>query len=375
MVALERELRAVARAMGARVHAGLARGRLGGREVAAVAVGLGGDPRAAIRAEHPALVVSCGFAGALSPSLRAGDLVVATAVRAAGGERLHAPDLPVARAFPEAVRGEIACAERVLATPEEKRALGTGGAVAVDLESAQVARAAVEAGVPWLVLRAIVDDARTSLPAFAREARTDFVWPALRHALHGPSAVVELWQLAMAERAASASLSRALKSLGAAPAVKALVTGASGFIGGAVARTLLGGARESACCFGPAPRPTYPTPRLSSRARRPARPRIAPRGGAGCTAIFHVGALYSFAATQRAAGHQRRRHAQRGRAARAGRRRVYTSSIATMGGMRGDVVPDERQEARAVRRPARTRRASGMPSGSCGRRSSAVSTR
>ena len=53
VVALERELRAVARAMGARVHAGLARGRLGGREVAAVAVGLGGDPRAAYGPSTP----------------------------------------------------------------------------------------------------------------------------------------------------------------------------------------------------------------------------------------------------------------------------------------------------------------------------------
>jgi adenosylhomocysteine nucleosidase len=216
VVALERELRLVAQAMGGRPHAGVARGRLGGREVAAIAVGMGGDPRAAIEAEHPALVVSCGFAGALSPSLRAGDLVLATAVRAKDGELLEAPQLSMARAFPDAVRGEIACAERVLATPEEKRALAAGGALAVDLESAQVARAAVAAGVPWLALRAIVDDARTSLPAFAREGGNDYLWPALRHALHGPSAILELGRLALAERAASSSLSRALDALGAA---------------------------------------------------------------------------------------------------------------------------------------------------------------
>jgi adenosylhomocysteine nucleosidase len=106
--------------------------------------------------------------------------------------------------------------DRVVATPEEKRALGAGGALAVDLESAQVARAATEAGVAWLALRAIVDDAHTALPAFAGKAQTSFVWPALRHALHGPSAVLQLVQLALAERAASASLSRALAALGAA---------------------------------------------------------------------------------------------------------------------------------------------------------------
>lgn len=215
VVALERELRVVAQAMGSRPHAGVVRGRLAGREVAALAVGMGGDPGASIEAERPALVVSCGFAGALSPSLRAGDLVVATAVRA-DGERLQAPELSLQRAFPDAVRGEIACPERVLATAEEKRALAAGGAVAVDLETAQVARAAVAAGVPWLALRAIVDDAGTSLPAFAREARTDFILPALRHALRGPSAMLQLWQLALAERAASTSLCRALAALGAA---------------------------------------------------------------------------------------------------------------------------------------------------------------
>ncbi|HET9753750.1 MAG TPA: hypothetical protein VFP52_12340, partial [Myxococcales bacterium] len=161
-------------------------------------------------------VVSCGFAGALSPSLRAGDLLVATAVRAPDGERLQAPELPASRALAQAARGEIACADRVLATPEEKRALGAGGALAVDLESAQVARAAAEAGVPWLAVRAIVDDARTSPPPFAREAQAGFLRPALRHALRGPSAVLQLVKLALAERAASASLSRALKALGAA---------------------------------------------------------------------------------------------------------------------------------------------------------------
>ncbi|HEY6912135.1 MAG TPA: hypothetical protein VI356_22340 [Myxococcales bacterium] len=216
VVALDRELRVVAQAMGSRPHRGVVRGRLGGREVAAVAVGMGGDPAASIEAEHPALVVSCGFAGALSPALRAGELLMASAVRAADGELLPAPELPWSRALPQAARGEIACAERVVATPEQKRALAAGGAVAVDLESAQVARAAVAAGVPWLALRAIVDDARTSLPAFAAEPRDDFLWPALRHALSGPSAVWELWRLAVAERAASASLSRALVALGAA---------------------------------------------------------------------------------------------------------------------------------------------------------------
>ena len=45
---------------------------------------------------------------------------------------------------------------------------GDGGAAVVDLESAAYAEAADDAGVPWLVLRAVADTADESLPAVAR---------------------------------------------------------------------------------------------------------------------------------------------------------------------------------------------------------------
>jgi adenosylhomocysteine nucleosidase len=86
----------------------------------------------------------------------------------------------------------------------------------VDLESAQVARAAARAGVPWLALRAIVDEADVTLPPFAREARSNYVLPALRHALRGPGAALQLLRLARAARAATASLTAAVQSIGAA---------------------------------------------------------------------------------------------------------------------------------------------------------------
>jgi adenosylhomocysteine nucleosidase len=216
VVAMEQELRAVAEAMGGRARAGVARGHLHGREVAAVAIGMGGDPRRAIEADRPACVVSCGFGGALSPDLRAGDLVLASAVQAPDGEVLPAPDLQVTRALPRAIRGQLVCAPQVAVTPEEKRRLAKGGAIAVDLESAQVARAAARAGVPWLALRAIVDEADVTLPPFAREARSDYVLPALRHALRGPGAALQLLRLARAARAATASLTAAVQSIGAA---------------------------------------------------------------------------------------------------------------------------------------------------------------
>ena len=71
------------------------------------------------------------------------------------------------------------------------------------------------------------------------------------------------------------------------------------------------------------------------------------RAAEGCDAIFHVGALYSFVAERPElqainVGGTRNVLA----AARAvGARLVHTSSISTIGGMRDNVLPDERQDA------------------------------
>ena len=56
-------------------------------------------------------------------------------------------------------------ATRIVATQADKaRAWIDTGALAVDLESAVVARAAAAAGIPFLVLRAIADPATRHLP-------------------------------------------------------------------------------------------------------------------------------------------------------------------------------------------------------------------
>ena len=221
LVAIEQELRSVARALRSPVLRGASRGRLCGNEVVAVAMGMAGDPRRALADELPRLVVSCGFAGGLDAALAAGDLVLATAVRNADGATLRAPETPRLAAAAtlrglRCVQGDLVCAAAVAASPEEKRALAAPGAVAVDLESYAVARAATDAGVPWLALRAIVDPLDTALPPFAREARRDYVWPALRYACAGPRAVSDLVRLARNASRAGAALEAALPRLGRA---------------------------------------------------------------------------------------------------------------------------------------------------------------
>jgi len=225
LVAVEPELRSVERALGTARGGGVVRGRLSGVEVVAIGIGMGGGARGAIAQERPRLVVSCGFAGGLDAALSPGDLVLATAVRGAGGDSLAAPESPrvAAAAALDGLRclqGELVCTTSVAASPEEKRALARSGALAVDMESYGVARAAVEAGVPWLALRAIVDPLGSALPGFTREPRRTYFWPALRHALSGPRAAAGLVRLARDASRAGAALEAALRRLGPALAVQ-----------------------------------------------------------------------------------------------------------------------------------------------------------
>jgi adenosylhomocysteine nucleosidase len=218
LVALDQELRSARRALRA--------ARPGGSFGAlALAIGPGGDARPALAKHRPSVVVSCGFAGGLDPALTPGDLVLATGVRNASGTLLAAPEAPrkVAAATLEGspfLQGELVCPAAVAATPGEKRAIGGAGALAVDMESYGIAEAAVEAGVPWVALRAIVDPLDSALPPFAREARRSYLWPALQHGLSSPRAAASLFRLARQASRAGAALESALRRVG--PALAAL---------------------------------------------------------------------------------------------------------------------------------------------------------
>ncbi len=218
LVALEAELRSVARAVGAAPRDGRLRTRMAGGELVARAIGIGGGSRAAVTEEQPRLVITCGYSGSLDSALLPGDLVLATSVRDENGDVLAASERERLAAA-EALRGlrffegELACTTAVAATPEEKRALARPGMLAVDMESHPAARAATEAGVPWIGLRAIVDPLESSLPPFTREPGGRHLLSALRYALSGPRAVADLIQLAKRARRAAHALELALHRL------------------------------------------------------------------------------------------------------------------------------------------------------------------
>jgi hypothetical protein len=117
------------------------------------------------------VVVSAGLCGALAPELRVAALVVPEVVLGRGGERtVTAQVVPGSRR-----EGTLVTVEEITAAPAARAELRAAtGAVAADMESSLILAAAARKGWPGLVLRAVSDDARTSLPpALLRLVDTD----------------------------------------------------------------------------------------------------------------------------------------------------------------------------------------------------------
>jgi len=136
-----------------------------------------------------------------------------------------------------------------------------------------------------------------------------------------------------------------------ASSVTALVTGASGFIGGAVVRSLLVRGVRVRALLRPGATANVPEPGAVMVARGDLRDAAAVRAAAeGCNAVFHVGGLYSFfapAAELHAINVGGTRNVIEAARA-AGARLIHTSSISTIGGVRDGAIPDERQDAGGV---------------------------
>ncbi len=193
---------------------GAVSGAIAGRPVLIAVSGIG--PQAARAAAEACVdlarqgrcrrVVWIGIAGALSPGLKVGDLVVATSVTSAQNRHCVRPPLrglrhwvrrpsgrhpdPDATPKPIALDRDLAttaaasgCAEAVVVTTptpvvtaDERRRLwrlvGSPDRAAVDMESYEAARVFDAAGLPFAVLRAISDTAEDDMPVALTDAVT-----------------------------------------------------------------------------------------------------------------------------------------------------------------------------------------------------------
>jgi len=116
-------------------------------------------------------LVSFGIAGGLAVGLTPGTMILATTVVDTKGGRWETSAqwrTTAATILSDAMTGVLVSSVVAATTTDEKSRLNLSyQALAVDMESAGVAKAAAEAGCPFLVIRVIADPADRSLPSAA----------------------------------------------------------------------------------------------------------------------------------------------------------------------------------------------------------------
>lgn len=168
-------------------------------------------------------VLSFGLCGGIDPALGPGNLVIGNRVRA--GDRDIAVDAEwlerLTRALPDVAVGGVAGADAIVGTSTAKAALrAETGAVATDMESHRAALAALEAGVPFAILRAVSDGATESLPlcaqmGFRSDGSVD-IGAVVRGLMRRPTEFPALMRTARHAGKAMTALTEAANRLGAA---------------------------------------------------------------------------------------------------------------------------------------------------------------
>ena len=146
-----------------------------GRERVAAAIA-----RLADSPPRPDAVIMAGFCGALEPGLNVGDIHIAPSFYAPGQPEPIAADASLIVAVTDAAAlcagvagiaaaGAPSVTVAAIAQPEAKADLRRYGAT-VNMEDYWAAQAAAQAGIPLVAVRAVLDTAGQSLPAYAGAA-------------------------------------------------------------------------------------------------------------------------------------------------------------------------------------------------------------
>jgi len=151
------------------------RGILRGKDVMVVQSGVGEErvlnAISSVLDKYPIeFIISTGVAGALSPDLRTGDIIIGEKVLSMR-EKIFYSDSALINACVESCKklrtryfsGAILTSSKFVSSSNDKmRLFREYGALAVEMESAFIAMYAVEKGIPFLAVRAISDMANNS---------------------------------------------------------------------------------------------------------------------------------------------------------------------------------------------------------------------
>jgi adenosylhomocysteine nucleosidase len=166
-------------------------------------------------------LISFGVAGGLTPELKPGTCVIGSSIF---DDEMHCQTdarwaQRLMKIIPDAVLGPIVGVHEPIAHAGDKSALHREtGAVAVDMESHVVARAAVQHGVPLAAIRVVVDPVERTIPRSAlagtRADGTIDPLAVMRSLLRYPRDLAGLVRMSLDARAARATLVRGSALLG-----------------------------------------------------------------------------------------------------------------------------------------------------------------
>jgi adenosylhomocysteine nucleosidase len=216
---------------------------VGGKEFSVIGHGIG--QRRAMETARRAfdvmpgaeLVIGTGVVGALASGLKPGDLIladrivssraggqIAEQVAAFGDAHLGAIRRSLSAAGIKYSTGAILTTDRVLTVAEKRAASERDSALAVDMESAAIAVEAAARGLPFIVLRAVldeVDDEVAGAAAMADELGNVKPLAATAYLVRNPGAVLKIPRMIRNLSLASTAIADALEAIaheGKAPA-------------------------------------------------------------------------------------------------------------------------------------------------------------
>ena len=177
---------------------------------------------------RPEMIIATGVAGALSSGLGPGDLVLADrilVIRAEGrdAEEVIAVEQPHLRTIGRSLKlagveyatGAMLTAHRVLASSAEKRGTkSVTGAIAVDMETAAIAAEAAARAIPFIAIRAILDDVDEDVTGAEMADEEGRVRPlaATSYLMRNPGAMLKLPRMIRNLSRATAAIADALEA-------------------------------------------------------------------------------------------------------------------------------------------------------------------